>query len=319
MAAGEWRSRRTDGEPKPIKLMHYLTTRRPSAVGFHIPSLISTFVILSDAAAAFLEGKTDLDARQDFSNAHKAEACTPRISARKEDDILGLRDDQDRVVVPSEPLVALAAVSDTQDDGFWYEIRAWGPYPDLESWQVREGFAISIHAKDFSALERILFKEIHKDLNGIVYRVQLAWVDTEGHRTAEVYDWCRKHYPRVWGPEAKPFRRWVTHDVLPSIRKHGSYETEEGGSDVMTRPQLAEVAFRVKLVAAMAMAFGFKGARRKLIVNDVVHDAIGIETLKVLGVKDEVMREYETTRSETEEDSRLPPTCQNTESSTRKC
>lgn len=24
-------------------------------------------------------------------------------------------------------------------------------------------------------------------------------------------------------PEAKPFRRWVTHDVLPSIRKTGSY------------------------------------------------------------------------------------------------
>ena len=107
-------------------------------------------------------------------------------------------------------------------------------------------------------------------------------------------------------PEAKPFRRWVTHDVLPSIRKHGSYETEEGGSDVMTRPQLAEVAFRVKQVAAMAKAFGFKGARRKLIVNDVVHGAIGIEPLKVLGVKDEVMREYETTRDETEEDSRLP-------------
>ena len=26
-------------------------------------------------------------------------------------------------------------------------------------------------------------------------------------------------------PEAKPFRRWVTHDVLPSIRKTGSYST----------------------------------------------------------------------------------------------
>ena len=24
-------------------------------------------------------------------------------------------------------------------------------------------------------------------------------------------------------PEAKPFRRWVTHEVLPSIRKYGSY------------------------------------------------------------------------------------------------
>jgi anti-repressor protein len=31
-------------------------------------------------------------------------------------------------------------------------------------------------------------------------------------------------------PEAKPFRRWVTHEVLPAIRKHGIYAT----SDVIT-------------------------------------------------------------------------------------
>ena len=28
-------------------------------------------------------------------------------------------------------------------------------------------------------------------------------------------------------PEAKPFRRWVTHDVLPSIRATGSYSVED--------------------------------------------------------------------------------------------
>ena len=28
-------------------------------------------------------------------------------------------------------------------------------------------------------------------------------------------------------PEAKAFKRWVTHEVLPSIRKHGSYKTKQ--------------------------------------------------------------------------------------------
>ena len=28
-------------------------------------------------------------------------------------------------------------------------------------------------------------------------------------------------------PEAKPFRKWVTSEVLPSIRKHGAYMTRE--------------------------------------------------------------------------------------------
>src|SRR5699024_10710167 len=28
-------------------------------------------------------------------------------------------------------------------------------------------------------------------------------------------------------PEPKKFRRWITHDVLPSIRKHGLYAVDE--------------------------------------------------------------------------------------------
>nr|DAN00776.1 MAG TPA: repressor domain protein [Caudoviricetes sp.] len=40
-------------------------------------------------------------------------------------------------------------------------------------------------------------------------------------------------------PEAKPFRKWVTSDVLPSIRKHGLYATE----DLLANPDLAIAAF----------------------------------------------------------------------------
>lgn len=28
-------------------------------------------------------------------------------------------------------------------------------------------------------------------------------------------------------PEAKDFKRWITHEVIPSIRKHGMYATDE--------------------------------------------------------------------------------------------
>lgn len=28
-------------------------------------------------------------------------------------------------------------------------------------------------------------------------------------------------------PQAKPFRKWVTAEVLPSIRKHGAYMTAD--------------------------------------------------------------------------------------------
>ena len=34
-------------------------------------------------------------------------------------------------------------------------------------------------------------------------------------------------------PEAKPFKRWVTHEVIPSIRKHGAYMTPEKIQEVL--------------------------------------------------------------------------------------
>ena len=38
--------------------------------------------------------------------------------------------------------------------------------------------------------------------------------------------------------EAKPFRRWVTHDVLPSIRKHGAYITPAKMQEIMKDPDV---------------------------------------------------------------------------------
>ena len=37
-------------------------------------------------------------------------------------------------------------------------------------------------------------------------------------------------------PEAKAFKRWITHEVLPSIKKHGGYLTPEKIEDVLSDP-----------------------------------------------------------------------------------
>ena len=43
-------------------------------------------------------------------------------------------------------------------------------------------------------------------------------------------------------PEAKKFKRWITHEVIPSIRKHGGYIA---GQDTMTDDQLLAKALLV--------------------------------------------------------------------------
>ena len=37
-------------------------------------------------------------------------------------------------------------------------------------------------------------------------------------------------------PEAKAFKRWITHDVIPAIRKHGGYLTPEAIEEAITSP-----------------------------------------------------------------------------------
>lgn len=48
-------------------------------------------------------------------------------------------------------------------------------------------------------------------------------------------------------PEARQFKRWVTHEVLPSIRKHGAYMTEQTIEKALTSPDfLIDLATRLK-------------------------------------------------------------------------
>lgn len=48
-------------------------------------------------------------------------------------------------------------------------------------------------------------------------------------------------------PEAKEFQRWVTHEALPSIRKHGAYMTESTLEKAVTEPDfLIRLATQIK-------------------------------------------------------------------------
>ena len=47
-------------------------------------------------------------------------------------------------------------------------------------------------------------------------------------------------------PEAKAFKRWITHDVIPSIRKHGAYMTPESLEAAILNPD-----YLLRLVTAL--------------------------------------------------------------------
>ncbi|MCD4557640.1 phage antirepressor [Schaalia sp. lx-100] len=48
-------------------------------------------------------------------------------------------------------------------------------------------------------------------------------------------------------PEAKAFKRWVTHEVLPSVRRHGAYMTPEKIEEVLLNPDtIIKIATELK-------------------------------------------------------------------------
>lgn len=188
VARGKWVERKTG-----LELFEYLEEYRPQKIGFHLPAWLSYFVSLSEVAAAFLRGQKKKTKLKDFKNNFEAVPWLDYTVERDEEVILALRDERPRGRVPAGNQIAgITAAVDTQDVGFYYEIRAWGFGLIQESWQIREGYANS-----FAALEEILFNDQYLDADDNPYLVQVVLIDAMGHRTKEVYEWCRLHRGRT--------------------------------------------------------------------------------------------------------------------------
>jgi phage terminase large subunit GpA-like protein len=197
---GKWKARINHGthgihgkEEEELEIFEYLEKYKPRKIGVHLPSWYSWLVSLSTVMASWFNGKSDKNEYKNFVNKHAAEPWKTYTKEHKEDKIKALRDERPMGIVPGGGVVAcLTAAVDTQDLGFWYEIRAWGWGQTQESWQVRFGYVDT-----FEAVEQILFDDEYLDAEGNKYVVAFTVQDAMGHRTAEVYDFARKHLGRL--------------------------------------------------------------------------------------------------------------------------
>ena len=93
--------------------------------------------------------------------------------------------------------------------------------------------------------------------------------------------------------EAKPFRRWVTHDVLPSIRKTGSYTAPNARKKPEKESRMS--AAWVKAVSKIIdMAFGAKTEEdfQKVLALDMAFSReTGYSALNAAGLYIDIVRE----------------------------
>ena len=83
---GRWQDRETG-----VVLQQYLEDRHPAKIGFHLPSWNSPFVSLSEVAATFLRGLSDINKFKDFHNKHLAEPWKLTVISGDESQILAAR------------------------------------------------------------------------------------------------------------------------------------------------------------------------------------------------------------------------------------
>lgn len=211
---GEWRSK-----GKGIELFRYLESFNPMKIGFHLPSWVTRFVSMSDAAATFIKGLTKIEDLKDFRNAHEAVPYIPKKRKKSEDRIKLLKDDRPVSIVPGGDVVSCMVCSaDTQDDGFWYEIRAFGWGLHGDSWQVRSGFL-----RSFDALNQVAYDDVYQDVDGNRYIVNLGVIDSGGHLTKEVYEFCSDNIG-LWVPlkgqrtQAQPYK-YTRLEFYPGTNK----------------------------------------------------------------------------------------------------
>lgn len=195
---GAWRDRKTE-----TTLAEYLKNRRPVKIGFHIPSWVSPFVSLSAIAASFLRGLMDMNKFKDFYNKHLAEPWKLTVISKNREQILAARCDLPAQIVP-EAAIALSIGVDTQQFGFWFAVRAWGP--DLTNWLVHYGFLST-----WAEVENIIYESSYPvGTTGRSLRIFRAAVDTGGSSksefmsmTEETYFWIIKNRGRggcaLWG------------------------------------------------------------------------------------------------------------------------
>ncbi len=188
---------------------------------FQLSELYSPWTKWGDLAVKFLQAKEEAKtgatgSLHNFINSSLAEPWREEENSRKRDvkEILPLCDDRLEGQVPGGGCVlGLTAGIDTQDDGFWFSIRAWGK--DLESWLIRAGFC-----PDFKALKGYIAESRYFDPEGNQYAVQQAFMDSQGHRTADVYDFCRANplFRPVKGEQRLSGSPWKVN-VLDSVKR----------------------------------------------------------------------------------------------------
>lgn len=180
LGSGHWVATNPDGKSGKVG---FRIAELASCIGRPWPDLVKKFI----AATRRSKSGYHEDLRTFVCSVMAEPWRVNTDTLRKSDSFDAYIDDYPRGTVPMYMDIAgLTAGIDTQDNGFYYVVRAWGGGEALESWLIDYGFC-----EDLAHLEKAIMRKFPAEDGSKDFRVIGVFMDAMGHRTQEVYNWCR--------------------------------------------------------------------------------------------------------------------------------
>ena len=170
---------------------------RPGVASFHLSELYSPWKSIGEVAADFIEAEKHPETLKTWINTSLGETWEERGDAADADDLLTRRENYTPAALPDDILVLTAGV-DVQDDRLEAEIVGWGLSD--EAWGIEYVTLNGDPAREdvWQRLDTLLLRTWRTE-SGRALKVRAACIDTGGHHTQRVYQFCAERSGRnVW-------------------------------------------------------------------------------------------------------------------------
>ena len=169
---------------------------------FHASQLSSKRVPLSQIVKKFLEAKDFVESLKKWTNLSLAETWEDGGERANPDTLYGRREDYEAGYsdlgqsLPAGVGLITAAV-DIQDNRWECEIKGWGRHEECWSLDYLVHYADPTTPEYWAALDDVLQRKFRHPLLGENHmRIETTLIDSGGHHTQKVYDFCRDRFAR---------------------------------------------------------------------------------------------------------------------------
>ncbi len=162
--------------------------------GYFLNEFHSEFSTWMSIRNRFIDWHKSLEKLKVFTNTVLAETWKDTQTLNDSELIKKRREHYD--ICPNDVIVITAGV-DTQDDSLHYEIVGWGI--DMQSWGLQYGKLRGDPSRPeiWAQLHEILSGHFERP-DGVVLNVMKICIDSAGHKTQDVYDFCKKFKGRYF-------------------------------------------------------------------------------------------------------------------------